>query len=110
MPPRTIYSACLARLGLSQSEAADLHGVRLDTVKSWSSGRNPVPDRIFDELRAYSDQVVERSDSMLALWHRERPDEVELNVVAEPAAILAAADFVLRLPAGSRVLPLISGK
>jgi len=47
----TLYSAALHLVGLSHSEAADLHGVRLDTVKSWSSGRNGVPQGVWDDLR-----------------------------------------------------------
>jgi hypothetical protein len=101
--PRTIYAACLARLGLSQPEAAALHGVRPDTVKSWSAGRNPVPERIYDELREYAAQIAERSDAMMDLWHREKPDEVELTVAHEPIAMMAAADFALRLPVGVRL-------
>lgn len=58
---KTLYAACLSRLGLSQSGAAALHSVRLDTVKSWSAGRNPVPPGAWADLRAYEAAIVDRS-------------------------------------------------
>lgn len=54
---KTIYAACLSRLGLSQAMAADLHGVRLDTVKSWSCGRRTVPEGVYDNLRALEAEI-----------------------------------------------------
>lgn len=58
---KTVYAATLQRLGLSLAEAAVLHDVRLDTVKSWSSGRNPTPAGVWDELRAYEDRLQDLS-------------------------------------------------
>lgn len=48
----TFFAALIRRLGLSQSEAATFLGVRPDTVKSWSAGRNGVPDGVWDQLHA----------------------------------------------------------
>ncbi|WP_334151637.1 hypothetical protein [Hyphomicrobium sp.] len=48
----TPFSLLIDRCGLSHREAAEVLGVRLDTVKSWSSGRNPTPASVVDELRA----------------------------------------------------------
>ena len=61
---KTLYAACLSRLGLSQAAAAALHGVRLDTVKSWSAGRNPVPDGAWDDLRSLEGEIVDRSETI----------------------------------------------
>jgi hypothetical protein len=47
----TAFALLLQRCGLSQREASELLEVRLDTVKSWSSGRNPVRLAIINELR-----------------------------------------------------------
>jgi hypothetical protein len=47
----SIFSLLADRCGLSHREAAELHGVRLDTVKSWSAGRNRAPDGVIAELR-----------------------------------------------------------
>jgi hypothetical protein len=44
------YSVLISYAGLSHREASDFHKVRLDTVKSWSSGRNHVPEGAIDEL------------------------------------------------------------
>lgn len=55
---KTVYAACLSRVGLSHVEAAALHGVRLDTVKSWSSGRNRIPESIWHDLREYEKQIM----------------------------------------------------
>lgn len=46
----TVYAALLGASGLSQREAAEFHGVRLDTVKSWSAGRNRPPSGAIQEL------------------------------------------------------------
>jgi hypothetical protein len=47
----TAFSALMQRCGLSQREAAEFLDVRLDTVKSWCSGRNPTRHLILAELR-----------------------------------------------------------
>lgn len=38
--------------GLSQREAAELLGVRLDTVKNWSIGRRNPPEAVLTDLAA----------------------------------------------------------
>lgn len=55
---KTLYAACLSRLGLSQAEAAELHGVSIDTIKKWSSGRSQLPDGIWAELRAREARII----------------------------------------------------
>lgn len=95
---KTIYAACLSRLGLSQSEAATLHNVRLDTVKSWSSGRNPVPAGAWDDLRDLEAKIVDRSETAREIW--EANGEI-LKVQAtwqDHAGLMALADFVLTTP------------
>lgn len=47
----SVYDVLRRRCGLSQQEAADLRGVRLDSVKSWCSGRRPAPSEAIEELR-----------------------------------------------------------
>lgn len=95
---KTLYAACLSRLGLSLTGAARLHNVRLDTVKSWSSGRNPVPQGAWDELRAYEAQIVDRSESMREAWDDHQvPIEID-HSEADDMMLMAAVDFVLGLP------------
>ena len=98
---KTLYAACISRLGLSLSEAAALHGVRLDTVKSWSSGRNRVPAGAWRELRAREDLIVERSEVMREIWAEQGvPLELAATWRDQPS-LMALADFVLN----NEVLP-----
>lgn len=46
----TTFKAALAICGLSQVEAADYLGSRIDTVKSWSQGRNAPPMGVWKDL------------------------------------------------------------
>jgi hypothetical protein len=93
---KTLYAACLSRLGLSQSEAATLHGVRLDTVKSWSVGRNAVPQGAWDELRAVEARIADRADTMLEARDDAGSPPIEIDTSdADHTAMMAAADFVL---------------
>lgn len=63
----TLYAAALRLLGLSQAEAAAFHGVRLDTIKSWSAGRNRVPPGAWAELRALYGRMQAAVDAALAI-------------------------------------------
>lgn len=95
---KTLYAACLSRLGLSQSGAAELHGVRLDTVKSWSSGRNRVPEGAWDELRQYEALIVDRSEAVREVWEDTgEASEIDAAWRDEPS-LMALADFVLNAP------------
>ena len=96
---RTLYSACLSRLGLSQAGAAALHDVRLDTVKSWASGRYRVPAGAWNDLRTLESRIVDHSEAMREAWDAN-PGAIELDdSEAGGRALIAVADFVLGLPA-----------
>lgn len=100
---KTLYAACIARLGLSLSGAATLHGSRLDSVKSWASGRRTPPDGVWDDLRRYEAQIVDMSEALREAWD-ESPAPVEINTSeASDLSMIAAADFVLALPEGTPV-------
>lgn len=95
---RTLYAACLSRLGLSQAEAAALHKVRLDTVKSWSSGRNRVPDGAWEDLRDCEAKIVDQSEMIRELWEDNgEPLQISPNARDEQS-LMALADFVLSVP------------
>lgn len=47
----TPFALLLDRCGLSHREAAAYLSVRLDTVRSWSLGRNRTPPGVIEELR-----------------------------------------------------------
>ena len=54
----TPLAASLQLCGLSQREAAAFLDVRLDTLKSWSSGRGPTPEGVMRELAALQGRIV----------------------------------------------------
>jgi len=92
---KTLYAACIARLGLSLPGAAQLHNVRLDTVKSWSAGRNPVPEGAWSELRAYEAAIVDRSEAIREAWEDAGEIRDIEATVADHAGMMALADFFL---------------
>lgn len=92
---KTLYAFCLSRLGLSQAGAAALHGVRVDTVKSWSSGRNAVPDGAWDDLRAYEARIIDRSEALREAWEDAGEIRDIALDVADDVGMMAVADFLL---------------
>lgn len=93
---KTFYAACLSRLGLSLAEAAAFHDVRPDTVKSWSSGRNRVPDGAWAELREYEARIVDRSEAIREAWEDAgETRDIDADTHGDPLALMALADFVL---------------
>lgn len=46
----TTFASALRLCGLTHSEAADFLNVRIDTLKSWSAGRNPVPTGVWQDI------------------------------------------------------------
>lgn len=58
----TTFASALRLCGLSQSEAADFFGVRLDTVKSWSAGRNPIPNGVWQMLADLWRRIEDAAD------------------------------------------------
>ena len=93
---KTLYAACLSRLGLSQAEAATLHNVRPDTVKSWSAGRNTVPPGAWDDLRSHEARIVDRSEALREAWEDAGEiRDMDVAVHGDAANLMAAADFLL---------------
>lgn len=85
---KTAYALLLDRCGLSHREAADFHAVRPDTVSSWASGRNRVPDGAVTELRAlYAKQCRAADEALIALDESRRasaspPEVVEIGLAS----------------------------
>ncbi len=63
--------------GLSQQEAADFHGVRIDSIKSWCSDRRSAPQGAIDELRDLYAQIRKAADTLLE--HVQSNIQVEDN-------------------------------
>lgn len=98
---KSLYAACLSRLGLTIEEARHVHSqygvpARLDTIKHWSAGRRTPPPGIWADLRAYEAKIIDRSEAIREAWE----DAGEIRVVdiqthEDPVALMAAADFLL---------------
>lgn len=76
----TLFAASLRLLGLSHGEAADFLSVRLDTVKSWSAGRNRVPGGVWTQLRALYEKQQAAVEAALDLIDEQQPDEIAPNL------------------------------
>lgn len=80
----TAFFLLAQRCGLSLAEAADFLGVRLDTVKSWSAGRNPTPEGVIDELRALYAKIERAADNLLAIIEDADDDEeIEIGYASD---------------------------
>lgn len=84
----TLFSLLVRVCGLSLREAAEFFNVRLDTVKSWSSGRNRVPDAVLDELVALAAQIEKAASETLAqiedmATQYGAPAEIELGIASD---------------------------
>ncbi len=86
----TLYAAAIRLLGLSQTDAAGLHGVSLNTVKSWAASRNPVPLGVWDELRSLYALQMNAADEAL--------DEIDRHPQAEVIDLLTNTDRAAEWP------------
>lgn len=80
----TPYDLLRRRCGLSQPEAAEFHKVRLDTVKSWCSGRNRANDGVLAELRRLHAQIERvAAEALAAIAAAPEAEEIELGYAAD---------------------------
>ena len=79
----TLYSLLISVSGLSQKEAARFHGVRPDTVKSWSAGRNAAPEGALSEIKNLIRLQRRAADEMVKLIKSKKMDEVELGLASD---------------------------
>lgn len=64
-------------------------------MKSWSAGRNPVPDGAWADLRAREAQIVDRSEAIREAWE-DAGETRDIDArAADSAGLMALADFVL---------------
>ena len=59
------FKRALQICGLSQREAAVFFDVRIDTIKSWSAGRNPVPPGAWQMLADLFEQIQDAAEGAL---------------------------------------------
>jgi hypothetical protein len=91
---KTLYAACISRLGLSQAGAAALHDVSVQSVKNWCSGRSAPPDGIWSDLREREAFIIERAETIREVWEDVgEPCEIEATWV-DDLGLLGLADFI----------------
>lgn len=82
----TPYRLLLSRVGLSQADAATLHQVRLDTIKSWCAGRARAPSGVIAELRAlHSRQKHAANQALQMITERPEVGQIELGYAVDDA-------------------------
>lgn len=79
----TAFKKTISICGLTQSEAANFLGVRIDTVKSWCADRNTPPAGAWRELADLYDQMQCAVEAALELIEEKQPDEVEISYSGE---------------------------
>ncbi len=80
----TPYRLLLSRVGLSQADAATLHQVRLDTIKSWCAGRARAPVGVIAELRTlYARQKNAAAEALQMIAERPEVSQIELGYAAD---------------------------
>ena len=82
----TPYRLILSLAGLSQADAATLHQVRLDTVKSWCAGRNRAPAGVIAELRTlYAQQTAAAAEALQMFTEHPEAGQIELGYAVDDA-------------------------
>ncbi|MCA3359227.1 MAG: hypothetical protein ING02_14620 [Roseomonas sp.] len=80
----TPYRLLLSRVGLSQADAATLHQVRLDTIKSWCAGRARAPVGVIAELRTlYARQKKAAAEALEMISERPEVGQIELGYAVD---------------------------
>ena len=123
----TPFAALCGLAGLSQREAAEFHEVRLDTIKSWASGRRDASEGAIEQLReliAIQERIADKFLDTLETRTEQMgpPQDIELGYPTDDheaqslgwpcvgawramaARIIAEADVPVRLvPRGSTI-------
>lgn len=82
----TVYDLLRQRCGLSQVEAANMHGVSLNSLQSWCTGRRTAPPGVVAELRAlYLD--IRRAADELGARVAEQPKTFADDMASEAARL-----------------------
>jgi len=112
----TPFSVLCGLCGLSQREVAELVKARLDSVKSWASGRRGCPGGVMEDLRLLAQRQERAAAVALAQIIAAGVEEVELGYAADDhearalgwpcvgAQAGAFARIVAGAPAGVRVI------
>ena len=80
-PAFTLYDILLRASGLSQSEAANVHEARLDSVQKWCSGKSTPPDGVLRELAKLIVHQTTQADRALEIIEEEDAPETDAVVL-----------------------------
>lgn len=75
----------LAACGLSQRQAAEFLGVRLDSVERALRGRDRTPPGWLAELRRLHARQRQAAQQAYAIWQQHQPDQLELSIASDDA-------------------------
>ena len=81
----TPFALLSSLAGLSHREAAEFLGVRLDTAKSWASGRNGCRAEVLGELRGLIALQERAARETLALIAADDSDVIEIGFPTDDA-------------------------
>jgi len=80
----TMFSALSSRAGLTQTEAARMLDARLDSVKSWWSGRRNPSDGVIAELTKLNQEIERAAQSLYDGWIKKgRPNQIAVQLSSE---------------------------
>jgi hypothetical protein len=85
-----LFDLLIQACGLSQRRAADILKVRIDTIKSWASGRRQAPQEVLADLSALVVRIETEAAQLLAQiddladQHGEHA-EIELGIASDDA-------------------------
>lgn len=80
---KTIFANALSLVGLDQNAAANYLEVRLDTVKSWRSGRRKIPYDVWLEIAKLYSEIEKERDTAAVEMEGNINDILKLNYVEE---------------------------
>ena len=84
----TRYRFIRETIGLSQLEAAELHGVAIDTVSKWERGRRTRPPGVLSELQDLQMRLMKAVEELcLAIastWSADRTKPVPVGTPEDP--------------------------
>jgi hypothetical protein len=71
-----VYNLLREACGISQAEAAEFHGTRLDSVKSWCSDRRTAPQGVINDLQKLARQIQNAGTNYAALLKMTNKSDV----------------------------------
>ena len=78
-----LYRLLRERCGLSLDEAAAFHDTRIDTVRSWSSGRRNAPPGAIDELRALYAKIERAASELVDIAKKIEAEAIEISLSSD---------------------------